>query len=277
MIAPRGCFDRNRVDAIFGRIRPLDTASPLPTPPPDFTRDIALFLDVDGTLLEFEHRPDAVVPGAGLPAVLRRLDRVLGGALALVSGRTIEDLDRIFEPFRFSTAGQHGLERRDSTGTLHKADTAHALDDIRAPLREFAGRHDGALLEDKGSALALHYRMAPAVETEARALVDTLTADRDELHYLAGKMVFEIKSRTVDKGVAIACFLEEAPFAGRTPVSLGDDVTDEDGFRFVNQTGGLSVRVGESQDSAACYGLPDVNSVLDWLQAVADHLDGNRR
>ena len=235
-----------------------------------------MFLDVDGTLLEFAHRPDAVEPGAELHGILRRLESALGGALALISGRAVDDLDRIFDPLRLPSGGQHGLERRDAAGVLHKVDIAHALDGIRAPLRNFADRHEGALLEDKGSALALHYRMAPAVEAEARTLVESLTADRDELHYLAGKMVFEIKSRAVDKGVAIACFMAEAPFAGRVPVFLGDDVTDEDGFRFVNQTGGQSVRVGKSQDSAAQYALPDVGSVLDWLQVVERHLDGEQ-
>ncbi len=254
------------------RIGTLNTPRPLPAPV--FEREIALFLDVDGTLLEFAHRPDAVVPGAGLPDILRRLEAALGGALALISGRAVGDLDRIFGPLRLPAGGQHGLERRDAAGKLHKADTAHALEDIRPPLQEFAGRHAGALLEDKGAALALHYRMAPGIEAAARALVESLTADRDELHYLAGKMVFEIKSRTVDKGVAIACFMAETPFKGRLPVFLGDDVTDEDGFRFVNQTGGMSVRVGESQSSEARYALPDVGSVLHWLQAAAGHLNG---
>jgi len=257
------------------RIGLLNIINNLTAPSPVFQRAVALFLDVDGTLLDFARRPDAVEPSAGLTDILRRLEFKLGGALALISGRAVDDLDRIFDPLRLPTGGQHGLERRDAEGALHVADVAHALEGIRPQLRDFVDRHEGALLEDKGAALALHYRMAPAAEAAARTLVESLTANRDELHYLAGKMVFEIKPCAVDKGVAIASFMAEAPFSGRMPVFLGDDVTDEDGFRFVNQTGGLSVRVGQSQDSAARFALPDVPAVLDWLQIVAKHLDGN--
>ena len=228
-----------------------------------------MFLDVDGTLLELAHAPDAVAPSAVLLDVLPRLRTGLGGALALISGRTIDDLDRIFAPLTLPAAGQHGLERRDADGKLHHAEADHGIEDLRAPLRRFADDRDGVLLEDKGAALALHYRQAPEVEADARALVDRLTSDRDDLHCLAGKMVFEIKARAVDKGVAIACFLAERPFAGRMPVFIGDDVTDEDGFRFVNQTGGLSIRVGDMHGSAARYGLSDVDAVLAWLTRVA--------
>lgn len=243
----------------------LNTVRPLAAPSRTFCQDVALFLDVDGTLLEFADRPDAVVPNVRLPDILCGLEVALGGALALISGRTVENLDRIFEPLRFPAAGQHGLERRDAGGRLHKSDLAHALDDIRPELRDFVDQHDGTLLEDKGTALALHYRMAPSAEAAARTLVDRLTADRDELHFLAGKMVFEIKPRAVDKGVAISCFMSEPPFCGRMPVFLGDDVTDEDGFRVVNSAGGTSIRVGDAAATAAQYGLPDVDSVHDWL------------
>lgn len=252
----------------------LDTSRPLAAPSRTFSRDVALFLDVDGTLLELAATPDAVLLNAQLPDILHRLEVALGGALALISGRTVEDLDRIFDPLRLPAAGQHGLERRDAGGRLHTSDLAHVLDDIRPELKDFAERHDGTLLEDKGTALALHYRMAPSAEAAARALVDRLTADRDELHFLAGKMVFEIKPRAVDKGVAISCFMSEPPFSGRMPIFLGDDVTDEDGFRIVNSAGGTSIRVGVAAASAAQYGLPNVNAVHDWLRAVLVQLNG---
>ncbi len=236
-----------------------------------------MFLDVDGTLLEFAHQPDAVQTGTSLPIILDQLVERLGGALALVSGRTVEDLDKIFFPRCFPAAGQHGFERRDASGTLHRADVAHALEDIRPQLKTFSDGHMGALLEDKGSALALHYRQAPGLKSEALELVQRLTADRDELHYLAGKMVYEIKSRMVNKGVAIACFMEESPFAGRLPIFIGDDVTDEDGFRFVNQEGGLSIRVGDACGSVAQFGVPNVQSVLGWLHDVAKNLDEGKQ
>lgn len=151
---------------------------------------------------------------------------------------------------------------------MHKSGMAPALDNIRPQLRNFAAHNDGILLEDKGAALALHYRLAPSAEEAARLLIDRLIADRDDLHYLAGKMVFEIKPRAVDKGVAISCFMNEPPFSGRMPVFLGDDVTDEDGFRIVNSAGGISIRVGGVAVTAAQYGLPNVDSVHDWLCAV---------
>jgi trehalose 6-phosphate phosphatase len=254
----------------------LNSPNSLPKLPQKFHRDIAMFLDVDGTLLEFAQRPDAVVPSTRLPDILVRLDVALGGALALISGRAVKDLDRIFDPLRLPSGGQHGLERRDAGGRLHKADLAHTLDDIRPQLRDFTDHHDGTLLEDKGSALALHYRLAPSAEAAAHALVDRLVSERDDLHFLAGKMVFEIKSHTVDKGVTIARFMAEPPFAGRLPVFLGDDVTDEDGFRFVNHAGGVSIRVGETAASAARHGLPDVDAALDWLFAVLEQLDGQK-
>ncbi len=223
---------------------------------------------MDGTLLEFANTPEAVYPTDGLTDILLGLEGTLGGALALISGRTIEELDRIFNPVRLPAGGQHGLERRDAKGQIHPAPPAHALGDIRSSLKEFADQNDGTFLEDKGAALALHYRMAPSMRVAAEQLIVQLIVDRNDLHYLAGNMVFEIKPRCVDKGVAIARFLGEPPFAGRMPIFLGDDVTDEDGFRVVNSAGGTSIRVGRVEKSIAQYCLPSVSSVHDWLGAV---------
>jgi trehalose 6-phosphate phosphatase len=161
-----------------------------------------LFLDVDGTLLELAHRPDAVRLNVNLLQVLPKLHKRLGGALALVSGRMIADLDTLFMPLHLPAAGLHGMERRDASGLLHSAGSVHLLEDIRGPLRRFAETHDGILLEDKGAALALHFRQAPELEAEAHGFVRDLVAHREDLHYLAGKMVFEIKSHKIDKGNA---------------------------------------------------------------------------
>ena len=223
---------------------------------------------MDGTLLEFADRPEAVFPTDGLTDILLGLQGTLGGALALISGRKIEELDRIFNPVRLPAGGQHGLERRDAKGRIYSAPLAESLDDIRSSLKEFADQNDGTLLEDKGAALALHYRMAPSFQIAAEELISQLIVDRNDLHYLAGNMVFEIKPRSVDKGVAITHFLGEPPFAGRMPIFLGDDVTDEDGFRVVNSAGGTSIRVGRVAKSTAQYCLPSVSSVHDWLGAV---------
>jgi trehalose 6-phosphate phosphatase len=228
----------------------------------------ALFLDVDGTLLSIAAQPDGVHVSAELCDLLERLQHRLEGAVALISGRSLEDLDRLFAPLVLPAAGVHGLERRDSRGYCHVPDETDGLAALRQPLHDFAARHEGLLLEDKGSALALHYRAAPERRGEAEGLVQDLLAKAPSpLHLTHGKMVLEIRAGGADKGTAIAAFMAEAPFAGRIPVFIGDDVTDEDGFRSVNRLGGLSIRVGDSAATAASYSLPDEAAVQAWLNA----------
>ena len=265
-------FGRIQEPAGAGRRKLLSNSCSSTAPSRELAPNVALFLDVDGTLLEFADRPEAVVPNDGLTDILLGLEVTLGGAIALISGRTIEELDRIFNPIRLPAGGQHGLERRDAKGRLHSAPPANALEGIRSSLKEFADQNYGSLLEDKGAALALHYRMAPSLRVAAEELIVQLIVDRDDLHYLAGNMVFEIKPRSVNKGVAITRFLDEPPFAGRMPIFLGDDVTDEDGFRVVNSAGGTSIQVGREAKSVAQYCLPSVRSVHDWLGAVLVNL-----
>lgn len=232
----------------------------------------ALFLDVDGTLVPIAETPEAVVVNERLLGTLFALDRALGGAVALVSGRAIADLDRLFAPARFPAAGLHGLERRDAAGQRHDDGDEAALESLRGPLAAFAADHPGVLLEDKGRAIALHYRKAPEAAAAARAQVERLVAPlHDHLAVVPGKMVFEIKPVSADKGVAVAAFMAEPPFAGRRPAFIGDDVTDEDGFKFVNDLGGVSVKVDEhlgDQPSAAVARLADVEAVGDWLRAL---------
>ena len=140
---------------------------------------------------------------------------------------------------------------------------------MRRALSDFAAAHPGVLLEDKGRTLALHYRRAPQAESAARRIVGELTRDQQErLRVIAGKMVLEIKPRLADKGAAVKAFLAEPPFAGRHPVFVGDDVTDEDAFAVVNRVGGYSVCVGDLPSTAARYRLPDVNAVVAWLESL---------
>lgn len=244
------------------------------TPPfPDNAAGWALFLDVDGTLLELTDPPDAVVVPPRLISVLDRLAPMLGGALAVISGRRLDDLDRLFTPLELPAAGIHGLERRGVDGRRDVLGTVESLDPFREPLTDFVKCHDGALVEDKGRALALHYRGAPEAETSARRLVARLMARHGEAYrVIDGKMVFEIKPKLADKGKAVGGFMDEPPFRGRCPVFVGDDVTDEDAFRVVNERGGLSIRVGARPDSAARYQLADVEAVLAWLEGVATSL-----
>ncbi len=231
--------------------------------------DWALFLDVDGTLLHIAETPDGVEVTDRLRVLLARLSPLYGHALALISGRAIADLDRLFAPLALPAAGLHGLERRDAAGRIRRLGDPDWLNGLRRALGGFASAHPGVILEDKGRTLALHYRRAPQVEPEARRLVGELTeADRERLRVIEGKMVLEVKPRLTDKGAAVEAFLAEPPFAGRHPVFVGDDVTDEDAFVVVNRLGGYSVRVGDLPGTAARYRLPNVNAVIDWLASL---------
>lgn len=226
----------------------------------------AVFLDVDGTLVHFADRPDAVQIDAALCELLERIREATGGALALISGRSIDDIDALFSPARFTAAGQHGAERRSADGTMHfHAPLAPRLEAHADTLRRLAQAHEGLLLERKGTSLALHYRNAPAAaelaEREVRRIVHALG---DDFELQAGKFVLEVKPSGRDKGTAIAEFMAEAPFAGRTPVFVGDDLTDELGFELVNGIGGDSVKVGTGPTRAR-WRLGNADDVRRWL------------
>jgi trehalose 6-phosphate phosphatase len=238
-------------------------------PPPKLRLGaIALFLDVDGTLVEIEREPDAVHVPERLRAILADLEQAVHGALALVSGRSLEQIDRLFSPLRLSAAGLHGLERRNLRSEVVRArPDPTVLEAARRRLGAFAAAHPGVLLEDKGLTLALHYRKAPEQHAEAARLVEeVVAASQGALALLQGKMVFELKPPGVDKARALAAFMRERPFAGRQPVFAGDDVTDEAGFRVVNELGGVSIRIGaEDRPTAARYAHPDVPVMQSWL------------
>jgi trehalose 6-phosphate phosphatase len=241
-----------------------DLAAP---PAPSLSRS-ALFFDVDGTLVAIEQEPGAVVVSDALLSLLERLIDATAGALALVSGRSIDQLDRLFKPLAFSASGLHGLERRLLPhGITRTFEATDALDAARAELARFAKGHPGTLFEDKGLTLALHYRMAAQHHESARALVRQLvSADPDNLVLLEGKMVFELKPPGFDKGRAIAGFMKEPPFQGRSPIFAGDDVTDEAGFKTIKEMQGVAVKVGsDGRPTEASYGLPGVEAMLDWL------------
>ena len=250
-----------------------------PGPLPAWDPEWALFLDVDGTLLEIESHPDDVRAGPRLKRLLERVSGALGGALALVSGRAIASLDAIFSPLVLPTAGLHGLERRGADGQVHyPAGFASRMARARAGLIGFVEAHAGLLLEDKGAAVALHFRNAPALAGEARAAMSkALEAIGDDFHVQQGKMVLELKPTGEDKGTAIAAFMRESPFAGRKPVFIGDDVTDEDGFEVVNRLGGHSVRVGAAVDTNARWVLPGVDDVIRNLESWMEGADAGTR
>lgn len=237
--------------------------------PPLPRGDIALFLDIDGTLVDIAPTPEAIAVSTGLPALLGRLSRRLAGSLALVSGRCIDDIDRLFRPFRFPAAGIHGAERRDALGTLHYAGlTSDDLAPARDELRRFAARHPALLLEDKGRSLALHFRQAPELEGAVRdALEQARVRLPPEAHLQPGHCVIELKGGSADKRGAIDAFMQEPPFSGRVPVYLGDDLTDMEALSHVQSLGGLGVFVGPEPKPDLGW-LPRPAAVLEWLRSL---------
>lgn len=229
---------------------------------------IALFLDVDGTLLEIAATPYAVSVSGDLRERLRALCSASGGAVALVSGRAIADLDALFAPLTLPSAGLHGFERRGATGGYRRRPlpSGAALEVARGAMLDLAERHTELLVEDKRFALALHYREAPHLEDAVvKAMENVATRLRGELELQHGKMVVELRPVGATKAEAVAEFLAEAPFAGRLAVFLGDDLTDEPAFELVNRLHGLSVVVGARRPTAARACLADVTAVHDWL------------
>lgn len=202
----------------------------------------AYFLDVDGTLLEIRPRPEDVVADHALRTLLAALAAGASGALGLVSGRRIDDVDRIIAPLVFPTAGLHGAEIRFPDGSQTTPQTS-VMDSIRPPLVNFIAAHPGLRLEDKGATVAVHFRQIPELAGEVLGFLDTL-AQNAGLSVQEGKMVAELKQAHHDKGKGIAALMERLPFSSRKPVFIGDDLTDESGFQFVNAVGGISVRVG---------------------------------
>ena len=229
----------------------------------------ALFLDFDGTLVEFAATPDAVVVPPGLREVLAACADAFDGAVAIVSGRPIAVLDAMLRPLTLPAAGLHGLELRLADGTAEQAaHGAAGLAGLRARFMSLAREDERLVVEDKGSSLALHFRRAPERERELRAFVAEAATPHDGHHVMHGKMVLEVRPVHADKGTAIARILETSPFAGRTPVFAGDDITDEAGFAAVNDYGGISIKVGKGESEATCR-VPNVAALHDWLVAVA--------
>lgn len=235
-------------------------------------RNWALFLDVDGTLVEIAETPAAVHIEPDVLTILRRLAGAFENAVALVSGRSIEAIDRLFAPLCLPVAGLHGLEIRNAKGHIHRvAGESNRLEEIRETLKRYADESLGVFLEDKGATLALHYRQAPERAKAAKMLVSDLLSKEDGgYHFLEGKMVLEVKPTNVHKGQAVKYLLTEPPFAGRLPVYIGDDITDEDGFAMVNRLGGHSIRVGTEGPTAATWRIASVPALLGWLASLPD-------
>jgi trehalose 6-phosphate phosphatase len=231
----------------------------------------AVFLDLDGTLVEYAKEPGAVIVDAQLRELLGALALHTGGATALVSGRAIATLDSLLAPLRLPASGLHGFERRDAAGALshHALPSPQTLTQARRLLAVVAAQDERLLLEDKGFALALHYRMIPGLESTVVSAAHEIAAQvGNELELRRGLMVVEFAPRGTSKATAVSEFMSELPFHGRTPLFVGDDLSDEPAFEWVNAAGGLSVAVNMSRRTAARTQLGSVTEVRLWLRGL---------
>jgi trehalose 6-phosphate phosphatase len=236
----------------------------------------ALFLDIDGTLLEHADHPDAVVVSRELRALLEGIEQRLDGALAFITGRSVAAVDRLFNPLRLRVAGLYGLEHRLApggpvVGADTPADIAALADEIEAELG-----HGKVYIERKGPVLAVHTRAAPHLLARATFLVErALSGLPKGYRAIAGNAGIELMPLEAAKGAAIRRFMGMAPFSGRRPVFLGDDTSDENGFEAVSEAGGISIRVKPNGPTAADYALSDVAGAIDWLASA--FLDARKR
>lgn len=245
--------------------------------PPLLSGELAFFFDMDGTLAEIKPHPDQVTIPPAVRSLLQKLSSMNNGALALVSGRSMAELDKFATPFRFPLAGVHGAERRDINGNTHVVTLpAELMTLLHQALEQALAKMPGTELEPKGMAFALHYRLAPEYEQQVLQLAQTLVQQHDELALQPGKCVVEIKPKGINKGAAVAAFLSEAPFAGRTPVFIGDDLTDEAGFHTVNALNGVSIKVGQGETQAK-WRLASVQEVHAWLEELVQHLEQEKK
>lgn len=233
--------------------------------PPLLPHAAALFLDFDGTLTEMAARPEAVSVSPGLLALLTALNERQHGALAILTGRRLMHLDALLAPVKLPGAGVHGAELRLNANDPPLLRQVPGVARVAAALRTHFEGDERLLIEDKGAAVALHFRLAPERGVECIEMMHRLATGTD-LNIIVGRMVVEARPVDVHKGVALSRLLRAASFAGRMPVFVGDDRTDEDGFITVNALGGYGVKVGQGA-TAARYRLQSVGEVYNWLRA----------
>lgn len=234
-------------------------------PPPERA---AFLLDLDGTLLDIAPRPDLVVVPSDLPETLRRLRRCCGGALAVVTGRPIAEIDALLGDAPYAVAGEHGTAIRHAPGTVvERAQVPEPPAEWLDAAQRLAVSHPGVLFEPKAHGFVLHYRAAPELGGVLQDALTALVAEQpSRFELLAAKMAWEVKPRGVDKGSAVRKLMAAPPFAGRRPIYVGDDVTDEDGIRAAAALGGVGLRVPEH--------FPHAAAVRAWLAALASSADG---
>lgn len=230
----------------------------------------ALFLDFDGTLVDIVARPDMTEVSPQLVEMLGHIFRYLDGALAIVTGRPLADLDRLLAPLTLPAAGIHGIQHRNGRNRIQSRCQTAIPDDTRRQIQTLAASDSRLVLEDKEYSLGLHYRQAPELEKTLRTTFDKLSAALGpKFSVQDGKMVLELRPAGIDKGSAIEKFMSNEPFSGRHAIFIGDDQTDEDAFAVINRLNGYSVKVGDPDpQSAAQYTLKDVKDVHAWLKLL---------
>ncbi len=251
-------------------LRSSPTQSELPGP-----RDleaIALLLDIDGTILDVANTPASVVVSDALRSSLEQLHTKCGGALALVSGRLIHDIDALFAPLRLPAIGGHGAEMRQSADKPTRAPDADALNEaLRKYVEEVAAKDPRVTVEDKITSLAVHYRLAPQLEDTLKikiaAIISRLAIPN--LEVMHGKAVIEIKSSHFSKGTAVRELMKSAPFLGRKPIFVGDDTTDVSVFKMLPALGGFGYSVERFMPGAnGIFGSP--HEVRNWLASLCE-------
>lgn len=237
----------------------------------------AFFFDFDGVLADIVDDPSAVTVEPGVLQNLAALSKATGGAVALISGREISQLDAFVSPHSFPVAGAHGAERRIADGKIVREEIdAVVLQRLADAVSRFASGHDGVIVEIKETGVTLHYRRRPELASQCIYLAERLAAENEDVRLLRGKMVAELKLTDRNKGHAIESFMAEEPFDGRRPVFVGDDVTDEDGFAVVQAMGGIGIKIGAGDTSAAVR-LNDIEAFRAWLGRVVDGSERRRR
>jgi trehalose 6-phosphate phosphatase len=239
----------------------------LPPPPPELLDGAALFLDFDGTLVELAETPDSILVAPELGPLLERLRRRLEGRLAIVSGRSIADLERHVPLSGIAFSGSHGLELGLADGTRLPLSVPLGFDDVRESVLGFAANDDRLLVEEKPAGIALHYRRAPEQAEPVTAFMQEV-ARRRGLMVQHGNMVVELRPEGATKGDALRAFMTEPEFLAARPVFVGDDLTDEHGFEAAAGLGGAGVLVGPERATAARFRLGSVTAVASWLGAA---------
>lgn len=238
----------------------------LPPPPADLLTGASLFLDLDGTLVDFAPLPREIVVGQELQGLLRALHDQLDGRLAVISGRSLHDLGYHLEIDHLPAAGSHGMERRQAGGTTYRLESTKSLVQAFEEISEavdFSGLH----LERKPLSLAIHFRQRPELAGQVSELIADI-AERHELLVQEGAMVIEVRPAGPDKGHAVRAFMAEPPFKFGSPIFVGDDLTDEAAFKAARELNGHAVLVGDARETHAQFRLPGVAAVRAWLKGA---------